>query len=69
MEPTETESRENLEQYIDTVPDLLAGESWRCADISGRTGYTPRRRPDETAAARRPILRWKPAPFSGEAAE
>jgi glycine dehydrogenase subunit 2 len=30
---------------------------------------TPRRRLDETAAARRPVLRWKPSPITGEAAE
>ena len=70
MEPTETESRENLEQYIDTVLSLArrakAGDAQTFQDAPV---YTPRRRLDETAAARRPILRWKPDPVSGEAAE
>src|SRR5439155_1117675 len=30
---------------------------------------TPRRRLDETAAARKPVLRWRPAPMQQEAAE
>jgi glycine dehydrogenase subunit 2 len=30
---------------------------------------TPRRRLDETAAARKPVLRWRPAPVRQEAAE
>jgi glycine dehydrogenase subunit 2 len=30
---------------------------------------TPRRRLDETAAARKPVLRWRPAPVQQEAAE
>ncbi len=70
MEPTETESRDNLEQYIDTVLDLArrakAGDAQTFQDAPG---YTPRRRLDETAAARCPILRWKPDSVSGEAAE
>ena len=70
MEPTETESRENLDQYIDAVIDLArrakAGnaEAFQQAPV-----HTPRRRLDETAAARRPVLRWKPDPVAGEAAE
>ena len=70
MEPTETESREDLDQYIDAVIDLArrakAGnaEAFQQAPV-----HTPRRRLDETAAARRPVLRWKPDPVAGEAAE
>jgi glycine dehydrogenase subunit 2 len=30
---------------------------------------TPRRRLDETTAARKPILRWRPAPVQQQAAE
>ena len=70
MEPTETESRENLEQYIDTVLDLARRAKAGDAQIfQDAPVYTPRRRLDETAAARRPILHWKPDPVSGEAAE
>ncbi|MCW8835041.1 MAG: aminomethyl-transferring glycine dehydrogenase subunit GcvPB [Rhodospirillales bacterium] len=60
MEPTETESRESLDGFIEMVKGLAA----RAAN--GDAGYfknaprmTPRRRLDETAAARSPVLRWK----------
>jgi len=61
MEPTETESKATLDQFIATMIGLAqrakAGEaeSFKAAPI-----YTPRRRLDETTAARTPILRWKP---------
>ena len=70
MEPTETESRETLDQYIDAIRDLAArvkagdAQAFHDAPI-----HTPRRRLDETAAARRPILRWRPDPVTGEVAE
>ena len=70
MEPTETESRETLDQYIDAIRDLAArakaggAQAFHDAPI-----HTPRRRLDETAAARRPILRWRLDPITGEAAE
>ncbi|KAF0138088.1 MAG: glycine dehydrogenase subunit 2 [Rhodospirillaceae bacterium] len=61
MEPTETESRETLDQFIDTVKELAArartegAESFRAAPR-----YAPRRRLDETTAARHPRLHWIP---------
>ena len=70
MEPTETESRESLDQFVDTICHLAkrakAGDAQAFRDAPV---YTPRRRLDETAAARRPILRWRPDPVQGEAAE
>jgi len=61
MEPTETESKDTLDRFIASVRGLAkrakAGESegFKAAPI-----YTPRRRLDETTAARTPILRWRP---------
>jgi glycine dehydrogenase subunit 2 len=70
MEPTETESRESLDQFVDTIRHLAkrakAGDAQAFRDAPV---CTPRRRLDETAAARRPILRWRPDPVQGEAAE
>ncbi len=62
MEPTETESKDGLDRYIDVVKGLAkrakAGEA---GYFKGAPYHTPRRRLDETLAARQPVLRWKPA--------
>ena len=64
IEPTESESKASLDLFIMTLRDLarsaLAGERERFVDAPHAA---PRRRLDETRAARQPILRWtKPAP-------
>ena len=64
IEPTESESKASLDLFIMTLRDLamsaLAGERER---FVGAPYHAPRRRLDETRAARQPILRWmKPAP-------
>lgn len=62
MEPTETEGKETLDRFIQTVRTLArrvreaGAESFHTAPL-----HTPRRRLDETAAARSPVLRWRPA--------
>lgn len=59
IEPTETESRDSLDQFVDTVADLA--EKARDGDASAFHDaplHAPRRRLDETAAARKPVLRW-----------
>jgi glycine dehydrogenase subunit 2 len=70
VEPTETESKASLDEFIGMLKALAAaarsGEHsrFRAAPVS-----TPRRRLDETRAARRPILRWRPEPLEQDAAE
>jgi glycine dehydrogenase subunit 2 len=64
IEPTESESKASLDLFIMTLRDLamsaLAGERDRFVDAPREA---PRRRLDETRAARQPVLRWtKPAP-------
>ncbi|MGO9771870.1 MAG: aminomethyl-transferring glycine dehydrogenase subunit GcvPB [Roseiarcus sp.] len=64
IEPTESESKASLDLFIMTLRDLaisaLKGERQRFVDAPRDA---PRRRLDETRAARQPILRWeKPAP-------
>jgi glycine dehydrogenase subunit 2 len=63
MEPTETESKETLDNYIRVVRGLAerarAGDS---AYFHEAPRLTPVRRLDETAAARHPVLRWRPHP-------
>jgi len=70
MEPTETESKETLDGYVDVVRALAAKAKAGAADeFKAAPKYTPRRRLDETLAARTPVLRWKPGANMPEAAE
>ena len=63
IEPTETESKASLDQFADTVNALAArAKSGRAEDFHAAPLLTPRRRLDETAAARKPVLRWRPEP-------
>ena len=68
IEPTESESKRELDQFCDALLSLAkrakAGEAdaFKAAPV-----YAPRRRLDETAAARKPVLRWTPP--AAEAAE
>ncbi|MGE4529559.1 MAG: aminomethyl-transferring glycine dehydrogenase subunit GcvPB [Rhodospirillaceae bacterium] len=61
MEPTESESKQTLDLFIDTVRALAAKAQAGEADFfHAAPRLTPRRRLDETLAARKPVLRWKP---------
>ena len=66
IEPTESESKRELDLFCDAMLSLAkrakAGEA---ASFKAAPVYAPRRRLDETAAARNPVLRWTP----GKAAE
>ena len=70
MEPTETESKDSLDRFIAVVKGLArkakAGEA---EYFHGAPRLTPRRRLDETLAARKPVLRWRPRPSERQAAE
>jgi glycine dehydrogenase subunit 2 len=61
IEPTETESRAGLDRFIASMRSLA--ERARAGDERLKTAphYTPRRRLDETLAARKPVLVWKGA--------
>ncbi len=62
MEPTETESKDTLDQFIAVVRGLAAkAKAGAAEDFKAAPRLTPRRRLDETLAARSPVLRWKPA--------
>ena len=75
IEPTETESKATLDAFAGVVKALAAAaRSGDAARFHAAPVLTPRRRLDETAAARKPILRWRPAstspdPVHREAAE
>ncbi len=62
MEPTESESRDGLDRYIAVLRALAKrAKAGDAAYFQGAPYHTPRRRLDETLAARQPILRWKKA--------
>jgi glycine dehydrogenase subunit 2 len=70
IEPTESESKAALDLFVAALRDLaLAAKRGETVRFAAAPYYAPRRRLDETRAARTPVLRWtKPAPQS-EAAE
>jgi glycine dehydrogenase subunit 2 len=70
IEPTETESKASLDQFIAALKALAAAaRSNDAARFRAAPLLAPRRRLDETTAARKPILRWRPQPVRREAAD
>jgi glycine dehydrogenase subunit 2 len=67
VEPTETEGREELDLFIDAMKSIAAEaaedpELLRHAPLTTKVG-----RLDEVAAARKPVLRWRPGPGESRA--
>jgi glycine dehydrogenase subunit 2 len=61
IEPTESESKASLELFVATLRDLtMAAKRGDTERFSGAPWFAPRRRLDETRAARQPVLRWTP---------
>ena len=61
VEPTETESKDTLDLFIETMRALLArAKAGEAEAFHQAPRLAPRRRLDETAAARKPVLRWQP---------
>ena len=60
VEPTETETRASLDRFTDIMRGLVERAKAGAA-LSAAPHHAPRRRLDETRAARRPVLRWQPA--------
>ena len=61
VEPTESESKRELDLFCDAL--LFLAKRARAGDVDrfkAAPVYAPRRRLDETAAARKPVLRWTP---------
>jgi glycine dehydrogenase subunit 2 len=70
IEPTESESKESVDLFIATLADLARrAKAGDAEHFTAAPRLTPRRRLDETAAARKPVLRWKPAEMLDEAAQ
>jgi len=70
IEPTESESKQSLDQFIASLRGLAEAAKAGAADrFKEAPRFAPRRRLDETKAAREPRLRWQPAAVQKEAAE
>ena len=60
IEPTETESKHALDQFIDALRDLAkAAGDGDVERFKEAPHFAPVKRMDETLAARQPVLRWK----------
>ena len=68
IEPTESESKDSLDRFIHVLRTLAAeARSGKTVRFDGAPRLAPRRRLDETAAARKPVLRFKPAALKAAA--
>ncbi len=72
IEPTESESKQSLDHFIGSLRGLAQAAKVGGNDASrfkDAPRFAPRRRLDETKAAREPKLRWTPEQERQEAAE
>jgi glycine dehydrogenase subunit 2 len=69
IEPTESESKDSIDQFVASLRALAQrAKAGDAAAFHAAPRLTPRRRLDETRAARQPVLRWRP-PAKAQAAE
>ncbi|KQT49600.1 glycine dehydrogenase [Devosia sp. Leaf420] len=63
VEPTESESKQTLDRFCDVMVELATdAKAGNTARFTAAPAKAPRRRLDETRAARQPVLKWeKPA--------
>ncbi|MCJ9429428.1 aminomethyl-transferring glycine dehydrogenase subunit GcvPB [Kordiimonas marina] len=60
IEPTESESKANMDQFIRSMRGLAAAaKAGEVARFEGAPYHAPWKRLDETQAARKPVLRWE----------
>ena len=64
IEPTETESKETLDEFIDAMLRIAQEAHETPEVVRNAPTLTPIGRLDEARAARRPVLRWTPAKAS-----
>jgi glycine dehydrogenase subunit 2 len=65
VEPTETESKASLDQFIAALRSIAARAKSGDQTLKAAPVHAPRRRLDETLAARRPVLTYR-APEAAE---
>jgi glycine dehydrogenase subunit 2 len=59
VEPTETESKATIDQFIGAIRSVAMRAKAGDASLKSAPHFAPRRRLDETLAARKPVLVWK----------
>jgi glycine dehydrogenase subunit 2 len=59
IEPTETESKAGLDRFIGSMRHLAARAKAGDSELKSAPHFAPRRRLDETLAARKPVLTWQ----------
>ena len=59
VEPTETESKAGLDRFITSLRSLASRAKAGDESLKSAPHFAPRRRLDETQAARKPVLVWK----------
>jgi glycine dehydrogenase subunit 2 len=62
IEPTETESKESLDAFIASlrkIARIATSGAANAKDLANSPRLAPRKRLDETLAARKPVLRWR----------
>ncbi|MBV8848626.1 MAG: aminomethyl-transferring glycine dehydrogenase subunit GcvPB [Methylobacteriaceae bacterium] len=70
IEPTESESLASLDLFVATLRDLaMSAKRGETERFTGAPHLAPRRRLDETGAARKPVLKWSPPVPIRDAAE
>ena len=69
IEPTETESRAELDRFCDALGDVARRAKAGDETLKGAPYLAPLRRLDETRAARKPVLKWSPPARESLAAE
>jgi glycine dehydrogenase subunit 2 len=60
IEPTETESKETLDRFVDGMRQVAEQAKADPEGVKASPRKPVRARLDETRAARKPILRWRP---------
>jgi glycine dehydrogenase subunit 2 len=65
VEPTETESRASLDQFILAVRSIAGRAKAGDESLKAAPIYAPRRRLDETLAARKPVLTYRETETAG----
>ena len=69
IEPTETESKQELDRFCDVMTDVAERASRGHDSLLKAPLHAPVKRLDETQAARRPVLKWRPPTTEAIAAE
>jgi glycine dehydrogenase subunit 2 len=62
IEPTETESLEQLDAFVDAMLQIKKESAEEPETLREAPHHTPVRRLDEASAARKPVLRWRKGP-------